>query len=646
MSDLLPFIVIGLASGSVYGLAGVGLVLTYRTSGVFNFAHGSVAAAAAYIFYWLYADHGWPWPLAAVVAVLIFGVVAGVVLEQVTRRLIGAPDAVFVVATVGLLLSIVGLLYVVFGSIQKDFPQYLPDGSVTTAGVSITYAQIISATVTIACVGVLYVFLRSARLGVAMRAVVDNPKLLSLTGTTPVRVRTAAWVIGSTLAALSGVLVAPTLGLNATLLTLLVVQAFGACALGGFTSLPLTYLGGLLIGVVAAVTTKYWGATPPWSGIPVSVPFLVLLGALLAIPTRKLPSTNATFRTLVAGRRPLPRPVLAALCAVGGALMLTVPGMVGPKLVVWLGALPMVIMFASLGLLVWTSGQISLCHPAFAALGAATLSQLTTKQGVPWGVALVLAGLTAVPLGALVAIPAIRLSGIYLALASFGFAILTQSVLYPSALMFKDRPLLRVSRPELGFFDGGSDRSLYYLVLAITIASCAGLAMLARSRLGRLLRGMAETPTMLSTHGLNVNLTRLIVFCVSAFFAAVAGGLVITQTSAISPDTYQPFQALTWLAVLAICGTRLIGSSITAAALLILVPAYFNGFDSDAQTLTFGVAALGAAVLLANRDRISSRLAQAAAACGTRRSTSPARYRARPVELDLSGLDVAKETAR
>jgi branched-subunit amino acid ABC-type transport system permease component len=627
MKNLLPFLVVGVVTGSLYGMAAVGLVLTYRTSGVFNFAHGALSAAAAYLFYWLHVDQAWSWPFAAFVSVFVFGILSGLILEQVTRRLIGAPEAVVVVATVGLLLAIVGGLYVIFGSVQKNFPQFLPTGSIKTAGVAITYAQIISISLTVACVFGLYIFLRVTRLGVAMRAVVDNPALLALAGTRPVRVRSTAWIIGSTFAALSGILIAPTPGRNAILLTLLVVQAFGACAIGGFVSLPLTYLGGILVGVVSSVATKYWGATPPWNGIPVSVPFLVLVGVLMVIPTRKLPSAKAAVRTLASTRTILPRRALQILAVAGIAWMLVLPSVVGPKLAVWLGALPMVIMFASLALLVWTSGQISLCHPAFAAVGATTVSHLTMKAGLPWGLALVLAGLTAVPLGALVAIPAIRLSGVYLALATFGFAILTQSVLYPSALMFKNQALLQVSRPDLGIFDTASDRGLYYLMLAITAACCAVLAVLSRSRLGRLLRGMSETPTMLSTHGLQVNVTRLLVFCVSAFFAAVAGGLVITQTSAINPDTYQPFQALVWLAVLSICGTRLIGSSILAAAVLMIVPAYLPGFTADQQTLVFGVVAVAAVLLLANRDRISTMLARSAAAADWRRAASPFRYR-------------------
>ena len=83
MSALVPFLVIGITTGSLYGLAGVGLVLTYRTSGIFNFAHGALAAAAAYLFFTLHFTWHWPWPLAAVVAIGVFGAVTGVILERI-----------------------------------------------------------------------------------------------------------------------------------------------------------------------------------------------------------------------------------------------------------------------------------------------------------------------------------------------------------------------------------------------------------------------------------------------------------------------------------------------------------------------------------------------------------------------------------
>src|SRR5258705_136918 len=149
MHELLPFIIVGITAGSVYGLAATGLVLTYRTSGIFNFAHGAVAA------------FGLAW------------------------------------------------------------------------------------------------LLRRTRLGSAMRALVDDPDLLSVAGWNPTAVRRMSWFIGSAFAVASGILIAPTLSLDAVLLSFLVVQAFGAAALGRFTSLPLTYAGGLAIGVAASLLTKH-----------------------------------------------------------------------------------------------------------------------------------------------------------------------------------------------------------------------------------------------------------------------------------------------------------------------------------------------------------------------------------------------------
>src|SRR5277367_2659171 len=73
MQDFLPFIVIGIATGAVYGLAGVGLVLAYKTSGIFNLAYGAIAALTVFVFYWLHDEHGWPWGLAAAVCVLVIG---------------------------------------------------------------------------------------------------------------------------------------------------------------------------------------------------------------------------------------------------------------------------------------------------------------------------------------------------------------------------------------------------------------------------------------------------------------------------------------------------------------------------------------------------------------------------------------------
>src|SRR5207302_1964022 len=109
MREYLPFLVIGLASGSIYAIAAMGLVVTYKTSGVFNFAHGAVGMIATFIFYSLRVDAGVPTWLAAALAILVVAPLIGVVIDRVLlRRLRGASASSYVVVSLGLL---VGLQY-------------------------------------------------------------------------------------------------------------------------------------------------------------------------------------------------------------------------------------------------------------------------------------------------------------------------------------------------------------------------------------------------------------------------------------------------------------------------------------------------------------------------------------------------------
>src|SRR2546430_1421026 len=133
---------------------------------------------------------------------------------------------------------------------------------------------------------------------------------------------------------------------------------------------------------------------------------------------------------------PFARRTAALLTGAGPLALAVMPAVVGTKLPVWIGGLHSLIVFGSLALLVWTSGQISLCHAAFVAVGVTTMSHMTHGLGLPWGVALLLSGLVAVPVGALVAIPALRLSGLYLALATLGFGVLMQFVFFPTSFLF------------------------------------------------------------------------------------------------------------------------------------------------------------------------------------------------------------------
>ena len=553
MQQLLPFIVAGIAAGSIYGLAATGLVLTYKTSGIFNFGQGALATAAAYIFYAMHYANNINWVVSLIVSVGVAGPLMGLGMERISRRLSAQSVAWKIVATTGLILIVQGLGTIKYGSDTIDVPQFLPKGNdfFRFGGVNISYAELTVTVVGLAAVAGLYALFRWTRTGTAMRAVVDDPDLLAMQATSPVRVRRGAWIIGTTFAALSGVLVLPFIGLDAIALTYIVVQAFGAAALGAFSSIPLTFFGAILIEIAANISQKYVVSVTWLGGLPDSLPFIVLFIALLVLSRRRLASGSSNeLRPPLQWQSPARVRLVAGVVVV--ALLAVVPWVVGANYIgFWTIGLTQVIMLLSLGLLVKTSGQVSLCQATFGAIGAVVFSQLTVGAGIPWFAALLIAGLIVVPVGAFVAIPAIRLPGVFLALATFGFGIFVQQMLYSTSWMFTTLSNGRaVPRPSFG----SSDRGYYYVVLAIVVVTALIMVAIHEMRLGRLLRGLSDSPLAVATMGLSTNTTRVIVFCVSAFFAAVSGILYAASINfAVSSDIhFNPFYSLTLLAMLAL----------------------------------------------------------------------------------------------
>ena len=603
MNALLPFVILGITAGSVYGLTGTGLVLTYKTSGIFNFAQGAVATTGAYVFYILHDDvlH-LPAVPTALICVFVVGPVLGLGMEAMARRLADASATMKVVATVGLVLVVQGFFSATFGTLARTFPAWLPQRTFDIGGVFIGEDQMIITGIALAATVALFLFFRLTRLGLAMRGVVDNPELLDLGGTSPAAVRRWAWIIGSSFAVLAGVLLAPTLNLDATVLTLLVVQAFGAAAIGRFSSLPLTYVGGLAVGIIASVATKYVvTGSAALAGLPASIPFIVLFLVLIFTPRSKLADRRVS--------RPRPTAVYAAPArvqlagaAVLGVVLLVVPHLVNAgQLPYWSDGLTQVVLFLSLGLLVRTSGQVSLCQAAFAAIGATTMGHLTAGFGLPWGIALLLAGLAAVPIGAFIAIPAIRLPGVFLALATFGFGVTMQQMGYPLWIMFGSSSLGQaVNRPS--FAQG--DIAYYYLMLAFVVAASLLVVWLVRSRLGRLLRGMADSPVALATHGTSVLVTRVLVFCVAAFLAGLSGALFGGVVHTVTSSDFAAFSSLTLLALLVIMPGREPWYAFAAGFALVIIPSWIStgGTVGDWLNVLFGAAAVQVAIGLVPRN--------------------------------------------
>ncbi|WP_261575370.1 branched-chain amino acid ABC transporter permease/ATP-binding protein [Frankia gtarii] len=660
---MLPFLIAGLTTGSVYGLAGVGLVLTYKTSGIFNFAHGAVATVSAYLFYSLHVQAGLPWVPAAAICILGAGPVLGLAFEQGARRMAATALSTRVAGTVGVLLVVQAGAVLIYGDTRpRKVPVFLPDAGFHLGSTTVTADRIIVFAVGIVATAALYAYFSLARTGVAMRAVVDDPALLDTTGTNPVAVRRWAWMIGIGFAATSGVLVAQYVNLDATALTFLVVAAFGAAALGWFTSLPATYVGGLVIGIIASLATKYFDSGL-LAGLSNALPFLVLFAVLLTAPRRRLTERlRAVPRSGVAWTTPWRLQSAGGVAVV--ALLCFVPSFAGIHLVAFSEFLAYAILFLSLGLLVRTSGQVSLCHVTFMAIGVCAFSQLHVEKGWPWAAALVVAGLVAVPIGALLAIPAIRLSGLYLALSTFGFGILVQYMFYSQGYMFGSLGIgVSVPTPRWAAVGlDGSDRGYYYLVLILAAAAALAMVALNRSRLGRLLRALADSPIGLATSGTAVNTTRVLVFCLSAFLAAVAGVLDAAAVGQVNGDSYLPITSLVYFVLVVISVGGAPWYAVAGAAGLTLVPSYVDSADtSNWLQVAFGVFAILYAVTAARTrephpavrralDRLGGRGARGAGSAGGARERGTAvsapgssreRAQAPPAELEIRDVRVA-----
>jgi ABC-type branched-subunit amino acid transport system ATPase component/branched-subunit amino acid ABC-type transport system permease component len=596
VSSVLPFIILGLTSGSAYGLAGVGLVLTYKTSGVFNFAFGAMGTLGAYVFYGLNVTMGMPWPLAALLSVVVLGTILGYVFELFARQLARAALAIRIVATLGIVLIVEGYFLLTRGTESLTFPTFLPARSFRVFGAFVSVSQLVVMGLALVLTLLLYVFFRRTRLGIAMRAVVDDPTLLDLAGTKPTTVRRTAWIIGSVFALLSGILLAQSVNLDPVVLTNLVAQAFAAAAIGAFSSLPVTYAGGLLIGVASAILTKYASSTGVMAGIPASLPFIVLFGVLLLLPRRRL-ATGLQSIPLPRASWSAPVRVQAGLCIVALVALVFVPQIVGTHISQWTGFLAITIMFLALGLLVKTSGQVSLCHAGFGAIGAVVFSKLAVSAHLPWVPALLLAGLAAVPIGAVIAIPAIRLSGLYLALATFGFGLLLQNMFYNTNLMFGTQGFgIPMPRPTLSWLHLGSDKGFYYVVLVIVCLAVVAVVAITRTRLGRLLRALGDSPTALSMGGTSIHTTQVLVFCISAFLAAISGALLGMSLVRVDPTSFDPTLSLTYLALIVLAVGGPPWYAIVQAAGLILIPAYVtSGNVTYYLEIVFGVFAVAMA---------------------------------------------------
>lgn len=561
MAEFLRLTILGLSTASIFALAASGLVLTYTTTGVFNFAHGAIGMLGAFAYWQLQVDWGWPVPLALATVLLVIAPALGLLIERgIMRGLIDAPETVRIVVTISLLVALLGIgLWVWSPQEPHQSPALFPGKTLDLLGVRISWHQATTFVVAIVVAAGLRLLLFRTRVGLDMRASVDSRPLAMLHGARPDRSAAMAWAIGSSLAALAGILISGSLGtLSHFNLTLLIVSAYAAAMVGRLRSLPMTFLGAVLLGLADSYAIGYVpGTNAYFSTFRFVIPVVVLFIVLLVLPNPQLRS-----RSLSASREEIPLPSWRTALLTAGVIVMStavVAAIVSDADALRASKIFGVALIAlSLVPLTGFAGQVSLCQMSFAGIGAVVMAH-HGQGGDPTGV--VLAALICGLVGALIALPALRLSGIYLALSTAAFAVfldrwfftLPEFDLGPLRIKVFDLGVIAVRPLDLPGIDT-TDRSTYLILLSVVFALAYLLVVaVRRSMFGQRLLAMKDSPAAAATIGVDLTRLKLMVFALSASMAGVGGALYAGTLGSMGFERFNLFESLPLL-LLAVVG--------------------------------------------------------------------------------------------
>lgn len=584
METFLSFTIIGLSTAAIYAVAASGLVLTYTTTGIFNFAHGAIGMIGAFFYWQVRFDWGWPTPVALLLVLGVIMPAVGVLLEfAIMKRLQGVSDATKLVVSISLLVAMIGLANWIWDPNQgRNFPHLFEGEKFKLGPTFVTYHELTTILVAIGVAVFLRFLLYGTRTGVAMRATVDDRPLAMLTGARPGAIAMLAWATGTSLAALAGVLISPNLAFNAQTLSLLIVNAYAAAMIGRLRSLPMTFLGAVILGLIESyaigyLTTEWFPDSRYIAGMRPAIPVIVLFVVLLVLPQSRLRS-HAAGRA----REFFPKPSMSL--ALWGALAVVVSGFAVAGLVSNADALTAANVFAlaiialSFVPLVGYAGQISLAQITFAGIGAITMAHLGDGGnliGVVW------AALICAAVGVIVALPALRLSGIYLALATAAWAVAMDRWVFnlPEFSVFGlfDVSLFErgsVSVDRLDIFGYSFDSPRAQLILLATVFALLGLFVvwLRRGRFGHRLVAMKDSEAACATLGLNLTGTKLSVFAISAAIAGIGGALYGGLLGSISPERFSFIAGLPIFMMTVVGGIGAVAGAMFAGIALAFFP--------------------------------------------------------------------------
>lgn len=613
----------GLVLGGIYAIASAGLVITYTSSGILNFAFGAMAFFIARFYYYLHTQENWSIVAAAIVSIALAAPAMGVVLYfALFRYLRLSAPLIKVVATIGLLVAIPSLATIAFGNeaIQQA-PGLAPEPVAVYQflGVPVTLDQVIVYACVIVTVVAGAVVLRYTEVGLKVRAMVDSPAMTGLSGTNPGAISVGVWAVSTFFAGLVGVLAAPIIGLDSGKFTVLIAASLAAVVAARLRNLPVAVLVGLAMGVATSLFQRYLPPASQWTTeIIDAVPFMVIALFLIYSLVRGGRVGDKESWGGVLDRAITPQGESRLAGSASGTLEAASVGVVGKYagpllLMVVVGALPMIVSGYWVGLfaqafayavifLSWTivtgeGGMLWLCQITFAGVGALTTAQLASNHGWPVLAAALVGGLVAMAMGALVGFLSIRLGDLYVALVTLTFGLLMENLVFTLPTFVNQGLGLTVNRP--GF--ATTDLSFTYMSLVVFIVIALFIVNFRRSTTGLALNAARWSEAGARTSGISVVQQKVIAGSLAALIAGLGGALIAMAQSPFQPANFDTFQGVVWLAIFVTIGVRSNVAALIAGVMFVFPDALFQYYLPSWTTLPeilsvlFGLGAISAA---------------------------------------------------
>ena len=574
--------------------------MIYRGSGVVNFSQGAIGAAAAYGFYELH-DNAWNLPFAVSLGVVVLGaaLLGGVIYYAIMRPLRNSSSLVRLVATLAVLAILQSLLLLIYGSQELIVPSFYSQALVQLGGqVSIGVNQLIIIGVAVGITVVLWAVYRMTSFGLATAAVTENQRAAAALGWSPDIIAATNWMLGAALGGLAGVLLFPVVTLSVVSLTNVVLAALAVALVANFRSFPVTLIAGLTIGAAESVLGRFTTVTGLANSVPLIVIILWLMSREATLPTRG--AVLQRLPQLGSGR------IRWSLVAIGLALSLilifTLPLQWTNGFTTTFG---MGLVLLSIVVVSGYAGQLSLCQFALAGVGAYIAGRLVSADHVSFTLALVLGVIGAVPVGALIALPAVRLRGINLAIATLGVGLVIELMIFGNQSLtggFIGTNLGEV-RSVLGIdIDPiASPRRYAVFALVLFLLGALAVARLRRSRLGGRFIAVRTNERAAASIGVSLARTKLTAFAVGSALAALGGIVLAFSTTNVQYATQFDYTNSFLLMGYAVIGGlgyvtgSLIGSMFATGALGTVVVA--NLISS--QTIASWVPLVGGVLLVA-----------------------------------------------